>query len=267
MRLVSSLPDEAVPARPVGVGRVTLVGAGPGDAEYLTIKALRVLQNADVILFDDLVSDEVLELARREAKRILVGKRGGRESCRQEDINAMMITLAKAGRNVVRLKSGDPMIFGRAGEEIAELERQGIPVDVVPGVTTALALAAELKTSLTHRDCAQSVRFVTGHARNGRLPDNLDWRAMADEATTHIYYMAGRTAPQLAEKLLAAGLAPATPVVVASDVGRVTREIRHHTLRDLATLTIELDRPVIIGIGEALRERLHALATDFRAAG
>ncbi len=119
-----------------------LVGAGLGDAEYLTLKRHAGLQAADVILFDDLVSDEVLKLARREAKRILVGKRGGRDSCKQEDINRTMITLAKAGRRVVRLKSGDPMIFGRAGEEIAELNRAGIPVDVVPGITTALALAS-----------------------------------------------------------------------------------------------------------------------------
>lgn len=253
-------------AKGAQAGRVTLVGAGPGDAEYLTIKALRALQSADVILFDDLVSDEVLELARREAKRILVGKRGGRESCRQEDINAMLISLAKAGRHVVRLKSGDPMIFGRAGEEIAELDREGIRVDVVPGITTALALASELKMSLTHRDCAQSVRFVTGHARNGKLPGNLDWRSLADAATTHIYYMAGRTAAELAGRLLEAGMPASTPVVVASDVGRATRQVRHLALGQLVGFEIGLDRPVIIGIGEALRQAERA-TEELRRAG
>jgi uroporphyrin-III C-methyltransferase/precorrin-2 dehydrogenase/sirohydrochlorin ferrochelatase len=136
-------------ARDAPSGRVTLVEAGPGDADHLTIRALRALQAADVILFDDLVSDAVLELARREAKRILVGQRGGRESCSQEDINRTMIALARAGRHVVRLKSSDPMVFGRVGEEIAELQRAGIPVDVVPGISAAFALAAELNQPLT----------------------------------------------------------------------------------------------------------------------
>ncbi|MET0438692.1 MAG: siroheme synthase CysG [Devosia sp.] len=236
-------------------GRVTLVGAGPGDAEYLTLKAMRALQAADVILFDDLVSDEVLELARREAKRILVGKRGGRDSCKQEDINRTMITLAKAGRRVVRLKSGDPMIFGRAGEEIAELNRAGIPVDVVPGITTALALASELKLSLTHRDCAQSVRFVTAHSRDGKLPTNLDWSALADKSTTHLYYMAGRTSGELVARLLEAGLAPDTPVVFASNVSRAGQNIVHTCLRDAAdrAKNLDLDCPIILGIGSALR--------------
>lgn len=236
-------------------GRVTLVGAGPGDAEYLTLKAMRALQAADVILFDDLVSNEVLELARREAKRILVGKRGGRDSCKQEDINRSMVTLAKAGRHVVRLKSGDPMIFGRAGEEIAELNRAGIPVDVVPGITTALALASELKLSLTHRDCAQSVRFVTAHSRDGKLPSNLDWNALADKSTTHLYYMAGRTSRELIARLLDAGLAPETPVVFASNVSRAGQSIVHTCLRDAAgeAKNIDLDCPIILGIGSALR--------------
>ena len=197
----------------------------------------------------------MLELARREARRILVGKRGGRDSCRQDDINRMMVTLARTGRHVVRLKSGDPMIFGRAGEELAELEREGIPVEVVPGVTTAVALAAELKLSLTHRDCAQSVRFVTGHARDGRLPGNLDWRALADPATTHIYYMAGRTAPALAARLLEAGMQPATPVIIAADVSRASQQVQHLTLASLGSAVIDVSRPVIIGVGEALRVR------------
>ncbi len=238
-------------------GRVTLVGAGPGDAEYLTLKAVRALQSADVILFDDLVSDDVLELARREAKRILVGKRARRASCRQEDINTMMADLARKGRHVVRLKSGDPMLFGRAGEEIAALEAQDIAVSVVPGISTAFALASELGISLTHRDCAQSVRFVTGHARNGQLPANLDWRALSDPATTHVYYMSGATAPRIAEKLLAQDMDRATPVMIATNVGRPNREVVRCRLDGLAQEMESRDfsGPVITAIGHAFDQR------------
>jgi len=151
---------------------------------------------------------------------MLVGKRGGRESCRQEDINAMMLTYARAGKRVVRLKAGDPSVFGRAGEEIAHLERAGIPVSVVPGITAASALAAGANISLTHRDCAQSVRFVTGHSRKGTLPDSLDWRAIADPTASTVFYMGGRTAYGIMTHLLAAGMPVETPVVVAANVSR-----------------------------------------------
>ena len=233
------------------IGRVTLVGAGPGDAELLTMKAVRALQAADVILFDDLVSDEVLELARREAKRMLVGKRGGRTSCKQEHINAMMVSLAKAGKRVVRLKSGDPMIFGRAGEEIACLEKAGIPVDVVPGITSASAMAACLGVSLTHRDHARAVRFVTGHSRSGSLPDDLDWNHLAEQTTTTIFYMGGRTADEIRSRLLAAGMDSGTPTVVVSAVTR-TKEKRWvgklDTLAE-AVAQIGVDEPILIGVG------------------
>ncbi|WP_438751585.1 siroheme synthase CysG [Pararhizobium sp. O133] len=232
-------------------GRVTLVGAGPGDAELLTLKAVRALQAADVILFDDLVSDEVLELARREAKRMLVGKRGGRASCSQEDINAMMVSLAKAGKRVVRLKSGDPMIFGRAGEEIACLEKEGILVDIVPGITSASAMAARLGVSLTHRDHAQAVRFVTGHSRSGHLPDNLDWRNLAEAATTTIFYMGGRTAGQIQTRLRAAGMSGRTPTVVVGAITRANESRWVGTLDGLADAvsSIGVDNPVLIGVG------------------
>jgi uroporphyrin-III C-methyltransferase/precorrin-2 dehydrogenase/sirohydrochlorin ferrochelatase len=231
-------------------GRVTIVGAGPGDAEHITIKAMRALQAADVILFDDLVSQEVLELARREARRMLVGKRGGRESCRQDDINALMVQLARDGKHVVRLKSGDPMIFGRAGEEIAELDAAGIPVEVVPGISAAFGLAAALGISLTHRDHAQSVRFLTGHARDGTLPKNLDWKGLADPSTTLVVYMGGRTSDDLARRLLAEGLPPATPVVIAKGISRPDQSIASETLAGLAAHGAELgSAPVLIGIG------------------
>ena len=233
-------------------GRVTLVGAGPGDAELLTLKAVRALQAADVILFDDLVSDEVLELARREARRMLVGKRGGRDSCRQEDINDTMVALAKAGKHVVRLKGGDPMIFGRAGEEIARLKALGIPVSVVPGITSALAMAASLGVSLTHRDHAQSVRFVTGHSRKGELPRDLDWRAIADPKTTTIFYMGGRTAGEISATLMEKGLPADTPVAVALAVSRPGQRQWIGALSDLTAAMREIghDEPVLIGVGK-----------------
>ena len=246
-------------AAAVSAGRVTLVGAGPGDAELLTLKAVRALQAADVILFDDLVSDEVLELARREAKRLLVGKRGGRTSCRQEDINAMMIALAKAGKHVVRLKSGDPMIFGRAGEEIACLEREGIAVDIVPGITSASAMAARLGVSLTHRDHAQAVRFVTGHSRLGHLPMNLDWQHLAEPRTTTVFYMGGRTAGQIHSRLLAAGMDGQTPAVVVSAVTRSKETRWVGTLDGLAEAVdhIGVDSPVLIGVGQVFSRARH----------
>ena len=219
---------------------------------------MRALQAADVILFDDLVSDDVLELARREAKRMLVGKRGGRESCKQEDINAMMVKFAKAGKRVVRLKSGDPMIFGRAGEEIACLEQEGIPVDIVPGITSASAMASRLGVSLTHRDHAQGVRFVTGHSRKGVLPDNLDWRALADSSTTTIYYMSGRTAGEIAARLMAAGMNSTMPVVIVSAVSRPNERRWSGSLSDMpaAMAEIGIDKPVLIGIGDVFRKAL-----------
>ena len=237
-------------------GRVTIVGAGPGDAELLTIKALRALQSADVILYDDLVPAAVLELARREAKRMLVGKRGGRSSCAQDDINALMIKLAEQGRHVVRLKSGDPMIFGRAGEEIAQLRARGIEASVVPGITAGLALASALGMSLTHRDHAHSVRFVTGHARTGELPTDLDWRGLADPATTLLLYMGGRTGPGIAERLMAHGLSPQTPVVIAAGLTRSDEWRWHGCLAELATGPVMTapNLPVLIGIGSVFQQ-------------
>jgi uroporphyrin-III C-methyltransferase/precorrin-2 dehydrogenase/sirohydrochlorin ferrochelatase len=248
-----------IASRPVGVtGRVTLVGAGPGDAELLTLKAVRALQAADVILFDDLVSEDVLELARREAKRLIVGKRGGRASCAQKDINDLMTRLALQGKHVVRLKSGDPMIFGRAGEEIEHLERAGVPVDVVPGITAGIALASALGVSLTHRDMAQSVRFVTGCARTGRLPGDLDWRGLADPHTTTIFYMAGGTAGVIATRLMEEGVSPSTPAVMVLNVSR-GNEHWAGPLSELGEASGRRDpsKPVIIGIGRVFGRASH----------
>ena len=235
-----------------GEGRVTLVGAGPGDAGHLTLRAVQALQCADVILFDDLVTPAVLELARREATRIAVGKRGGRASCRQDDINALLVALAAEGKHVVRLKSGDAMVFGRGGEEIAAVEAAGFRVDVVPGITAASALAGRLGVSLTHRDCARSVRFVTGHAARGGLPEDLDWRGLADAGTTLVVYMAGATAAGFARRLIDHGLDAATPVVVAAAISRPGERITPLALGDLARRCPASDGdPVLVGIGRA----------------
>ncbi|KQT86337.1 siroheme synthase CysG [Aurantimonas sp. Leaf443] len=251
---------------PAAGGRVTLVGCGPGEAELLTLKAVRALQAADVILFDDLVSDEILELSRREAKRMLVGKRASRESCRQEDINALMIQFAKAGRHVVRLKSGDVSVFGRAGEEIDALKRQGIPVAIVPGITAASALAASFGVSLTHRDRAQQLRFVTGHSKSGGLPEELDWQALADDYATTIFYMGGRMAPKIAARLIENGLPASTPVAVAANLSRHDETRGLGTLADLGAIVerIGVDRPILIGVGRVFAELAAAAAADSR---
>jgi uroporphyrin-III C-methyltransferase/precorrin-2 dehydrogenase/sirohydrochlorin ferrochelatase len=259
---------DAIAAAPTA-GRVTLVGAGPGDADLLTIKAVRALQSADVILFDDLVSTEVLELARREAKRLLVGKRAARESCRQEDINEMMLNLARQGKHVVRLKSGDPMIFGRAGEEIEMLESHGIAVSVVPGVTAALALASRLGVSLTHRDHAQSVRFVTGHSRQGVLPETLNWQALSDPATTSVYYMSRRTLPAIVAQLQGQGMSLATPAIIAGNLGRAGEQIWRGSLDQAiaASADFPLSAPTIFAVGDALGRVAAAQYDRFVSAG
>lgn len=234
------------------MGKVLLVGAGPGDPDLLTVKALKALQSADIILFDDLVHRPILDLARPGAKRICVGKRAGRQSWGQEEINRLMVRLAGQCDSLVRLKSGDPSVFGRSGEEIAALAAAGLEIEVVPGITTASALAADLSLSLTHRACARSLRFVTAHGAKGGLPPDLDWRGLADPVTTLIVYMGGRTGPELAARLIAQGRAARTPVILAENVSRPDRDVRLGTLGDLAAGHLKAQRqgPVILGIGE-----------------
>lgn len=245
---------EEVQDRP-SAGHVTLVGAGPGNPELLTLKAVRALRSADVIMFDDLVAPEILDFARREAKRMLVGKTGYGPSCKQDDINALMVGLAKSGKRVVRLKSGDPMIFGRAGEEIAALERARIPVEIVPGITAAQGAAASLKVSLTHRTSARRVQFVTGHAHSGRLPEDLDLAALADPQATTAVYMPLGTLRDLAGRLLGAGIEPERPVTA---IFNATRPQEHVVAGTVATIADRVDAEEVIGpclvlIGEVLR--------------
>ncbi|MBR0680890.1 uroporphyrinogen-III C-methyltransferase [Roseomonas eburnea] len=193
-------------------GMVHLVGAGPGAADLLTLRALRLLGEADVIVHDRLVPEAVLDMARRDAERIFVGKARANHCLPQEEINALLVRLARQGRRVVRLKGGDPFVFGRGGEEAAALAEAGIAHEVVPGITAALACAADAGIPLTHRDASRAVTFVTGHTREGRL--DLDFAALARTGHTLAVYMGLTTLPALEEGLVAAGLDPSTPAAI-----------------------------------------------------
>ena len=241
-------------------GSVVLVGAGPGNPELLTLRAVRALQSADVILYDDLVATDILDFARREAKKMLVGKTGHKESCRQDDINALTVSLAKAGRRVVRLKGGDPMIFGRADEEIAACRTAGIAVEVVPGITTAQGAASRLLVSLTRRTEARRVQYITGHGRDGKLPSDIDWKALADPAVTTVVYMPAKTLPELVAAAVQAGLDPATPAVA---VERATRADERVIAAAIAALPARLaaappSGPVVVMIGRVFADYLEA---------
>ncbi|MFZ2069263.1 MAG: siroheme synthase CysG [Xanthobacteraceae bacterium] len=257
------------PAADPHAGSVVLVGAGPGDPELLTLRAVRALQSADVILFDDLVSRDVLDFARREAKKMLVGKTGHAPSCKQDDINALMISLAKAGRRVVRLKGGDPMIFGRADEEIAACRAAGLTIDVVPGITTAQGAASRLLVSLTRRAEARRVQYITGHGRDGRLPADTDWASVADPAVTTVVYMPVKTLPELVARAAEAGLDPQTPAVAVERATRSDERIVAATIAELpARLAAEPPSgPVVVIIGRVLTEYVESAATKAFTAG
>jgi uroporphyrin-III C-methyltransferase / precorrin-2 dehydrogenase / sirohydrochlorin ferrochelatase len=244
-------------------GSVMLVGAGPGDPELLTLRAVRALQSADVILFDDLVAPDILDFARREAKKMLVGKTGYRASCKQVDINRLMISLAKAGRRVVRLKGGDPMIFGRADEEIAACRDAGIAVEVVPGITTAQGAASRLSVSLTRRGKARRVQYITGHGRDGRLPADIDWASVADPAVTTVVYMPAKTLSQLVMAAVTRGLDPATAAVAVERATRPGERVTASTIADLpARLAAEPPSgPIVVMIGHVFKDVVEAAAS------
>ncbi|HZD91180.1 MAG TPA: siroheme synthase CysG [Pseudolabrys sp.] len=238
----------------VATGTVTLVGAGPGDPELLTLRAVRALQSADVILFDDLVSRDVLDFARREAKKMLVGKTGFGPSCKQEDINALMVGLARQGKRVVRLKGGDPLIFARGAEEIAACVAAGVAVDVVPGITAAQGAACRLRLPLTGRAQVRRLQYVTGHGRDGRLPQDIDWRSLADPATTTVIYMPSRTLAALVDKAVAQGLDPQTPAIAISRATRPDEAVIADTVCRLpARLAAEnVPGPLLVMLGRVL---------------
>jgi uroporphyrin-III C-methyltransferase len=230
-------------------GVVWLVGAGPGDPDLLTIKALRLLQGADVVVHDRLTPQPILDLARPGARLIDVGKRKSRHTLPQDGINQLLVGLAREGLKVVRLKGGDPFIFGRGGEELAALRAAGVEAHVVPGVSAALAAAAGAGAPLTHRGLAQAVTFVTGHAASGAEPD-LDWAALAKANHTVAIYMGLSTAPRIAERLIAAGRAGATPVLIVENASLPAEQRRLTTLAGLTEAAAGLDGPALLIVGE-----------------
>lgn len=245
---------------PAQRGRVALVGAGPGDPGLLTLRALRLLNEADVILHDRLVSSDVLALARRDAERIEVGKRiGGNHDATQQRIHALMIELAQAGKRVVRLKGGDPFVFGRGGEELEALRERGIDYEVVPGITAAVACAAHAGIPLTHRDHAQSLRLLTAQARDGEA--GHDWAALAQPGQTLAFYMGVSGLERLRDNLAGHGLAASTPFALVENGSRPQQRVVAGTLAELPALArlYAVQAPALLVIGEvaAFATRLH----------
>ncbi|MDB3869333.1 siroheme synthase CysG [Candidatus Thioglobus sp.] len=241
------------------VGEVYLVGGGPGDPDLLTFKALRLMQQADVILYDRLVSKDVMELVRRDAELIYVGKERDNHSVPQEGINQLLVDLAKKGRRVCRLKGGDPFIFGRGGEEIETLAENGIPFQVVPGITAASGCSTYSGIPLTHRDYSQSCRFVTGHLKDGSM--NLPWDELAVEQQTIVFYMALKGAKHLSDKLIEHGMRSNMPVALVEKGTTPDHRVWTTTLGELPTIvaTQPIKAPTLIIVGEVvkLREKLN----------
>lgn len=253
------LQDVASPAQQLG--KVDIVGAGPGDPELLTLKAFRLIQNADIVFHDRLVSDEIMDLVRRDATRISVGKAKANHSVPQNEIHDLMINAVREGQRVVRLKGGDPFVFGRGGEEVEALREAGIEASVVPGISSALGCAASAGLPLTHRDHAQTLTFVTGHAKSGDVPD-LDWQSLAKPAQTVVVFMGVGTAPTIAEKLIYAGRASSTPVAVIENGTRPNEIKVFGTLAELPQLITQsgIRGPALLVIGEVSAISAEALA-------
>ncbi len=234
-------------------GRVSLVGAGPGDPELLTLRAYRRIIEADVVLYDNLVSPEVLALVSPFAEKRYVGKKAAKHALPQSDVNQCLIDLARSGHRVVRLKGGDPFIFGRGGEEMEALLAASVPVEVVPGITAAIGCAAYAGIPLTHRDWAQSVTFATGHLKQGL--SELDWPALARPTQTVVFYMGMTAAPGIAEALMAHGRLPETPVAVIYHGTRPDQRVSITTLRALPeTIKTEtIKPPALLIVGDVVR--------------
>ena len=239
----------ALPAR-ARQGRASLVGAGPGAADLLTIRAADALRSADVVLYDKLVGPDILALARPGARMIDVGKRCGRHEMTQAAINALIVERARAGDHVVRLKGGDPFIFGRGGEELESLRAAGVETEVIPGITAALATAARLGIPLTHRGAARSLHLITAHGADDRLPEH-DWSALARAGGTLAVYMGVRTLPLLAARLIAAGMDPSTPAIAVENASLPNERRLRADLSGIAATVSDasIDGPTLVLIG------------------
>jgi uroporphyrin-III C-methyltransferase len=236
-------------------GSVTFVGAGPGDPDLLTLRALKLLQSADVVLYDALVSEEILGCIRRGAQRFAVGKRAGTSCVQQGEINRMLVALCASGKHVIRLKGGDPAIFARLAEETAALREAGYDFDIVPGITAASAAAAGAGVSLTERGIARRVQFVTAHARRDE-PLKLDWASLADSAATTVLYMAREAAGRISAELIARGLDAKTPVLLMTDASRKTQQHLTVTLGEIekGMTVLPVSAPLIAIFGAAMAE-------------
>jgi uroporphyrin-III C-methyltransferase/precorrin-2 dehydrogenase/sirohydrochlorin ferrochelatase len=249
-------------------GHVTLVGAGPGDPDLLTIKALRALQDADVVFHDELVSSEILDRIRRDASRVPVGRRVGKVGIGQDAINQLMIAAAKSGQRVVRLKGGDAFVFGRGGEEVEALRQAGIAYSIVPGITAAIGAAAQFEVPLTYRREALRITFLTAHKADDA--EQADWSALTDSKMTVVVYMGMTAAPAVREGLLAAGRSPLTPVGVFARVTRADAKAAVGTLGQLPDLVKSIDGgPAILVIGDVVarsapwrRQNLNLVLSD-----
>src|SRR5712671_5299482 len=244
-------PSAFADASGKAAGRVTLVGAGPGDPDLLTIKALRALQDADVVFYDELVSPEVLDRARRDASRIAVGRRVGKPGIGQDAINELMIEAARSGQRAVRLKGGDPFVFGRGGEEVEALREAGVAYSVVPGITAGLGAAAQFEVPLTFRHEALRITFLTAH--KARDAETVDWSVLTDEKMTVVVYMGMTAAQSVRAGLLAAGRSPQTPVGVFARVTRPDAQAAVGMLNDLPSLVEKIDGgPAVLIIGDVV---------------
>jgi len=239
-------------------GKVYLVGAGPGDPDLLTVKAQRLLGTADVVLHDDLISPEVLSLAPPNAELRNVGKRCGRKKITQDEINFLMIALAESGRRVVRLKSGDPLIFGRLGEEVQALRRAGIEYEIIPGVTSAFGAAASLEIPLTHRHASPALILLTGHraAHN----EEADWHKFVSSSATLVIYMPGHENRTIATRLKNAGLSSTTPCAIVSRASTPQQRSRITTVAELEH-TEQLPAPTLLIVGEVVRSAQKTAST------